>query len=108
MSRTAPRTARRSLLAAAGALGAAAALSACSFSFSAGAPDYAGSDLADDVQAALVEQNPGVSIESISCEDTPTVDEGETTACHGLVDGTDTALTVSWEDADGNFAVSEA
>lgn len=107
MSRTARRTAAR-LTATAAALGAAAVLSACSFNFSAGTPDYAGAKLADDVQAALVEQNPGVSIESVTCEDTPTVEEGETTACHGLVDGTDTALTVSWEDSDGTFAVSEA
>lgn len=110
MSRTAAvrstrRTVRR-VAAAAAALGATAALSACSFSI--GTPDYAGAELATDVQAALVEQNPGVSIESVTCEDTPTVAQGETTACHGLVDGADTALTVSWEDSEGTFAVSEA
>ncbi|MGQ7297722.1 DUF4333 domain-containing protein [Quadrisphaera sp. KR29] len=102
MSRTATR---RALVTTAAALGATALLGACSFSASVGTPDYAGSDLATDVTSTLQAQYPESTFDGISCEDTPTVEEGETTACHGVVDGADMDFTVNWKDSEGTFAI---
>ncbi|TNM59797.1 DUF4333 domain-containing protein [Streptomyces sp. NP160] len=106
MSRTARCTAaRRSVAAAAAALGAAALLSACSFSYEAGTPDYSGADLATDVTTTLAAQYPESTFDGITCDDTPDVDEGQTTACHGVVDGADMDFTINWKDSEGNFAI---
>ncbi len=108
MSHTAARRTARRLAATAAALGATALLSACSFDFSLGTPSYDGSDLATDVTDTLSTQYPESTFGAITCDDTPSVDAGETTACHGVVDGADMDFTVNWKDSDGTFAIDAA
>lgn len=70
----------------------------------AGAP-YPGALLADEVSRVI--SNDGGDVGSITCPETPDVRPGVAALCHGVVDGYDSEVTVTFGDGVGHFTLVE-
>ena len=66
---------------------------------------YSGALLADEVSRVI--SNDGGDVGSITCPDTSDVKAGVASVCHGLVDGFESAITVTFEDGVGHFTLVE-
>ena len=66
---------------------------------------YRGTFLAADVTQALIKN--GNTVTDVTCPDTPRVDAGVITECLATLDGKPTGIRVTWDDAAGNFTLSE-
>ena len=61
--------------------------------------------LADEVSRVI--SNDGGDVGSITCPDTLDVNAGVATVCHGVVDGNDSDIKVTFEDGVGHFIFAE-
>lgn len=66
---------------------------------------YPGSDLADEVQRVL--ENDYATVDEMTCPDTAVADAGSETFCHGVIDGTDGSVVVTFTDSRGHFELVE-
>jgi len=66
---------------------------------------YPGALLADEVSRVI--SNDGGDVGSITCPDTSDVKAGVASVCHGLVDGFESAITVTFQDGVGHFTLVE-
>jgi hypothetical protein len=67
---------------------------------------YLGSLLADEVSRVI--RGDGGDVRSMTCPETPAVDTGAVAVCHGVVDGSDSTITVTFEDGLGHFTLVES
>jgi hypothetical protein len=67
---------------------------------------YPGSRLADEVSRVI--SGDGGDVGSMTCPETPVVDAGALAVCHGVVDGSDSTVTVTFEDGLGHFTLAES
>ena len=66
---------------------------------------YPGSLLSDEVSRVI--SGDGGDVGSMTCAETPAVDVGVAAVCHGVVDGSDSKVTVTFEDDLGHFTLVE-
>lgn len=66
---------------------------------------YPGKLLQDEV--ARVISGDGGEVKSITCPETPAVEADAVAVCHGVVDGFDSEVTVTFEDGLGHFTLVE-
>jgi hypothetical protein len=66
---------------------------------------YPGQKLQDEVSRVI--SNDGSDVGSITCPDTLDVKAGAATVCHGLVDGFESDIKVTFEDGVGHFTLVE-
>jgi hypothetical protein len=67
---------------------------------------YRGSLLSDEVSRVI--SGDGGDVGSMTCDETPAVDAGVVVVCHGVVDGFDSKITVTFEDGLGHFTLVES
>jgi|GEM_PF-3936403 len=67
---------------------------------------YRGALLADEVSRVI--SGDGGDVGSMTCAETPPVDAGVVVVCHGVVDGFDSKITLTFEDGLGHFTLVES
>jgi hypothetical protein len=67
---------------------------------------YPASLLADEVSRVI--SGDAGDVASMTCDETPAVDAGVVVVCHGVVDGFDSKINVTFEDGLGHFTMVES
>jgi hypothetical protein len=65
-----------------------------------------GAELSDAVRQRVEEDGGGGDVSGMACPQTPSVDQGIVTVCHGTISGAAWAVVVYFEDAQGRFTLN--